>query len=230
MYDRQLWFESPVQAAGTRPLRQGLAGLGSVNQLAVDMPDQTVRLFYGITTDLGAALSGGGKPQRPYNMAQFNVVSPVWGLAPNGYYNVQTFMGGFLLDGCPLNVIFGQGWLPGQQAALQQAGIASTCPQVSPMTPTVPLTTANPLTTQPPSQTFVPYQTPTFVPTITAGGIIGGPSPAAPQTQVISSQAPALPTGLPDQVGIQAPALTYSNEIMIAVGVLAVIVLTRKKG
>lgn len=218
MYDRPLWFESAVQAAPTRSLR-GLAGMGSVNQLAVDMPDQTVRIFYGITTDLGAALSGGGKPQRPYNFAQYNVQSPQWGLAPNGYYNVTTFMGGFLLDGCPLNVIFGQGWQAGQQAALQQAGIVPTCPQVSPMTPTVPLQLANPLATAPPSQTYVPMTPPSYTVTSPASGMVTGPSPAAPQTQMISSQAPmsptqtfdmgggALPAGLPSWVPIAAVAL-----------------------
>lgn len=120
----------------------GLNGLGSPNQLAVDMPDQTTKVFYGITQDLGAALTAGGKPQRPYNFSQYNVQSPQWGLAPNGYYVVTQFGGGFLLDGCPLNVIFGQGWISGQQEALHSAGI--TC-GASAMTPTVPTVSAGPI-------------------------------------------------------------------------------------
>ena len=42
--------------------------------------------------------------------------------------SLQNFQGGFLVNGCPLNVWFGQGWLPGQQDALQQAGIISCLP------------------------------------------------------------------------------------------------------
>lgn len=120
----------------------GLNGLGSANQLAVDMPDQTVKIFYGITSELGAALTAGGKPQRPYNFASYNVQSPQWGLAPNGYYTVSQFMGGFLLDGCPLNVIFGQGWISGQQEALTSHGITCGAPAMS---PTAPVSSAGPI-------------------------------------------------------------------------------------
>lgn len=228
MYDRELWFESPIQPAGTRPMRGGLAGLGSVNQLAVDMPDQTVRIFYGITTDLGAALSSGGKPQRPYNFSQYNVQSPQWGLAPNGYYNVQTFQGGFLLDGCPLNVIFGQGWMAGQQAALQQAGITPSCPQVSPMTSTVPLTTTNPLNYPPPPVTYVPMNAPSFTTTSSGSGVVTGPSPAAPQTQVISSQAPSQPTSVFDTGGAPHGGELPSWVPIAAVALIAAVLMRRR--
>lgn len=57
------------------------------------------------------ALQNGGTPYRP-----------------NGTpYDVMQFLGGYLFDGCPLNVVLGQGWLAGQQEALQQAGITPYC-------------------------------------------------------------------------------------------------------
>ena len=227
MYDRELWFESPIQPAPTQPMRPGLAGLGSVNQLAVDMPDQTVRIYYGITTDLDAALSGGGKPQRPYNFAQYNVQSPQWGLAPNGYYAVRTFMGGWLLDGCPLNVIFGLGWQTGQQAALMQAGISPSCPQVT-MQATAPIQQANPFTTQPPSQTFVPAQGPIYTPAVTASGIVYGPSPAAPQTQVVSTQTPPLPTDVFSTTPHEGGVPLLPSWVPIAAVALIVAVMSRR--
>ena len=230
MYDRQMWFESPIQPAVTAPTG-GLAGLGSVNQLAVDMPDQTVRIFYGVTQDLGNALGNGGKPQRPYNFAQYNVQSPQWGLVPNGYYNVQTFMGGFLLDGCPLNVIFGQGWQAGQQAALQQAGINPTCPQVLPMQSPVPIVTVNPLSTSTvPGATYSPPIGPSFTPTTVTGGIVTGPSAAAPQTTVYSSQAPALPTGEPAMVGQPSISQELPSWVPFAAVALIAAVALRRKG
>lgn len=46
----------------------------------------------------------------------------------NHQYTITTFLGGFLLDGCPINVVLGQGWLPGQQTALIAAGLTQCVP------------------------------------------------------------------------------------------------------
>lgn len=41
---------------------------------------------------------------------------------------MEEFAGGWLANGCPLNVYFGQGWLPGQEAALRAAGKTACLP------------------------------------------------------------------------------------------------------
>lgn len=216
----------------------GLQGLGSPNQLAVDMPDQTVKIFYSITQDLGAALQAGGKPQRPYNFGSYNTNAPVWGLAPNGYYVVTQFMGGFLLDGCPLNIIFGQGWQPGQQAALQSGGI--TC-NASMMTPTVPTTSAGPIpgstnvnatqfntgpnyTNTNPTQVIISPGQGSPAPTTSAGG--GGPIlPTGPGGPI------EIPPGIPPSTGLP-PGSYPTNDwtFYIAIGVIAFLLLNKKKG
>jgi hypothetical protein len=193
MYGRGVpkWFESPIQPAITSQLR----GLGSTNQLNVDMPNGTTEMFYSITQDLGTALGQGGRPWREFTIS---------GNLQRHYYTVTTFMGGFLLDGCPLNVIFGQGWIAGQQDALNAAGIVPHCPELTTvpgqsMTPTVPiLTTA---TGPIPSQTFQPPQAAVFTPTLTSGGIVTAPSPAAPNTTVYSAQTPPPVTGFDVEPG-----------------------------
>jgi hypothetical protein len=72
--------------------------------------DGQMQQFTGITAALGDALVR-GKAVRP----------------DGSYYTVTSFLGGFLLDGCPLNIIFNQGWLPGQIDALKSGGILPTC-------------------------------------------------------------------------------------------------------
>lgn len=45
-------------------------------------------------------------------------------LRPNGQpYALSSFMGGYLYDGKPANVILGTGWLPGQITALKAARV-----------------------------------------------------------------------------------------------------------
>jgi hypothetical protein len=84
--------------------------------IVVQMPDSSSREFSGISVDLQNAILAGGRPVRP-----------------NGsYYNTEQFMGGWLFDGCPLNVILGQGWIPGQMEALTAAGKTPYCPQFAP--------------------------------------------------------------------------------------------------
>jgi hypothetical protein len=86
-----------------------LSGLGGqINvQVGSDM-----RSFFDITTELDKALQAG----EAYTTT-------------GRKYTKTVFMGGWLLDGCPLNVIFWGRWLPGQIAALKAAGIMPTCLQ-----------------------------------------------------------------------------------------------------
>ena len=211
-------------------------GLGSPNQLAVEMPDQTIRLFYGITQDLGAALAAGGRPQRPFNFGAYSLQGPQWGIAPNGYYNVTQFMGGYLLDGCPLNVIFGQGWQAGQQQALQAAGITCSAGAMIPAVQTqstmiapIPTVTGG---TGPQGSVFTPTGgtsvliaapgTGSAAP-VTAGGGGGGPIQPVQYDPGMSSQpgyggGTDTGTGLPDW-------LPYA-----AAGVVVLLLLSRRKG
>lgn len=193
MYGRGVpqWFESPIQPAITHQL----SGLGSPNQLEVDMPDGSYKLFFGITTDLDAALKAGGRPKRPDLVIGGNVT-------PQGYYVLTTFEGGWLLDGCPLNVIFGQGWLPGQQEALQSAGIFPSCPQVQPMQQVTPTQTVQTLPF--PSPTGTTINAPVFTPTLTTGGLVTSFTPIAPGQTVYSPQAPPLAVQ-PYDMGAPAP-------------------------
>lgn len=177
------WFESPIQAAMTHQL----GDLGSPNQLNVDLPNGTTQIYYGITQDLGTALGQGGRPWREFTTS---------GNTQRHYYTVTTFMGGFLLDGCPLNIIFGQGWIAGQQEALSGAGIVPHCPDL--IGPQAMVSVVTPTTTQTapiPSVTFTPPQGAVFTPTLTTGGIVTAPAPAAPNTTVYSAQAPPPVTG-----------------------------------
>jgi len=93
-----------------------LRGLGA---LTVKMPDGSTRQATAVEAWVHDALKSGGQALRP-----------------NGsVYQFQEFMGGVLLDGCPLNVILGQGWLPGQQDALRLANIGSFCAEAAPSGP-----------------------------------------------------------------------------------------------
>lgn len=54
-------------------------------------------------------------------------------IRPDGREYVATrFLGGILLDGCPLNVILGGGWLPGQIDALRAVGMTQCLPKEPP--------------------------------------------------------------------------------------------------
>jgi len=57
-------------------------------------------------------------------------------------FTVQSFLGGFLLDGAPLNVWMGLGWYSGQMAALQpywQSGQVPIPPANVTSQPTIPM-------------------------------------------------------------------------------------------
>jgi hypothetical protein len=177
----------------------GLGAMGSANQLNVEMPDRTIRIFYSITQDLGNALAAGGRPQRPYDMSSYNTQSPQWGVAPNGYYIVTQFQGGYLLDNCPLNVIFGQGWIAGQQEALATAGLVAHCPQI--LGTNAPMVTVLPQQQIPslqfPGATFSPTPGPAFAITSPSGVIPSGQGTPAPVTAV-SSQGGSAPPPVTD--------------------------------
>lgn len=84
--------------------------------IVVRMPDGTNQEFSGISIELQNAILAGGRPMRP----------------DGSFYSVQQFMGGWLFDNCPLNVILGQGWIEGQMEALKNAGLTPYCPQYVP--------------------------------------------------------------------------------------------------
>lgn len=80
--------------------------LGAV--IEVRDPQGQVHSFDSITASLDQALRSPGAT------------------ATNVY--MEEFAGGWLANGCPLNVYFGQGWLPGQQEALRAAGKTACLP------------------------------------------------------------------------------------------------------
>jgi hypothetical protein len=49
-------------------------------------------------------------------------------------YDVRAFESSFLLDGCPMNIIFGKGWYDGQIDALKAANIVPRCNDCAPAT------------------------------------------------------------------------------------------------
>lgn len=85
----------------------GAASAGSASltghRFRVRMPDGTEKEFTGITPDLDAALKAGGAPLDPVSGQPMKLTN--WN-------------GGYLADGLPLNVIFGDGWQPGQLNSL----------------------------------------------------------------------------------------------------------------
>lgn len=198
--NRSMWRESPVQPAPTRHLR----GLGG-DPLRVIMPDGSLKFFNGITEDLDAAFKAGGRPTSPNG----------------GFAQLSQFQGGWLVDNCPLNVIFGQGWLPGQQEALKASGLTAACAQL-PMQPAAPTTTS----VTAPSPTFTPSQGAAF--TSTSPGSYTMPrGPVAAQTQVISSSVPA-PVLDPGMTGVYVPPESMPSWFpYAAIGLLAVILLRR---
>jgi hypothetical protein len=103
---------------------------------------------------------------------------------------VSSFMGGWLIDGCPLNVVYGEGWVAGQQEALKAAGMVNCLPEPPQIQQQYPIIPGGPQ--QPPGTQFVPtgtlprptVQTPPILPPIITGGpyeppIISEPEPGA---------------------------------------------------
>lgn len=193
-----------------------------VNPFVIQMPNGDEHTYSTIDPQIAADLSGGGRPIRP----------------GGGFYNVTMFMGGYLFDNCPLNVILGNGWISGQQQALYNAGITPDCPQVGPvgvaaMNPPAPLTTS-PVTPAPAASTSI-VNGPAFVQTSTAPGIVTTASPAAPTTSVVSSagSAPAspVPAGIDMGTGQASGAAAPDNTLMyVALAGIALLFLTKGRG
>lgn len=88
--------------------------LGKRRTLAVAFPDGSIAEFDAVTPELDAALHSG----TPVIIDGGQIIHE---------YTKSQFMGGWLLDGCPLNAVMGFGWQPGQVEALQDAGIDPHC-------------------------------------------------------------------------------------------------------
>lgn len=144
--------------------------------------------FQQITTELDAAL------WRVYR-GTARLISPTGTLT--------RFMDGWLINGCPLNVVLGQGWVAGQREALYGAGIID-CPGVVQQSPLNVTQTRAPEATQSQFTTGGHLITPTGVQT-----------PSQPVT-VYTSSGP-----LPD-FGLESPpppaaAPMETNQILLYV-------------
>lgn len=85
-------------------LMESFQGGGPIRVRGADGKEQT---FYAMEPALDAALKAGGKIVRPDG----SLSTP------------RQFEGGWISDNKPLNVLLGQGYAPGQQEALQKAGL-----------------------------------------------------------------------------------------------------------
>lgn len=92
-----------IPFGGTSPVAGAVTGAGVI---AFKMPGGAVQSVTD-NTFFASAIAVGGIPIR----------------ADGSNFDVTMFGGGYLLDGCPLNVVFGTGWLAGQQDALRAAGL-----------------------------------------------------------------------------------------------------------
>jgi hypothetical protein len=201
MYNRPMWFESLVQPAITHRL----AGPGLAGGLVVYQGDGSASVYGSISQALGNALATAVKVTdqngTPVTMTQL----------PNN--------GGWLANGCPLNVYFGQGWITGQQDALRAIGMTQCLPAAPVTQGTVPA-----------SATYNPGG-PAYTPTLTTGGIVTGPSATAPQQTVYSSATPtpAVPIDTGNEPGAsELPAAMPSWLPYAAAAVIALLLLQRK--
>ncbi len=71
-----------------------------------------------LDTDLQNAITNG---------TPVTVSGPVWNNVQIQAREINGRGSGWLVGGCPLNILFGQGWLPGQILALKNAGITPGC-------------------------------------------------------------------------------------------------------
>ena len=156
-------------------------------------PDQNgaveIKRFSSVTGALDIALRQGGLP----------VIMGAGG-QPAHYYQIEQFMGGWLLDGCPLNVIQGGQWTSAQIEAVRAAGIQPRCPQGGPpqaaappaasvpspptdglLDPDAPMPAAPATTIQrSPTSTTAPGMPSSFSPTVSVTTSGGSPAPGAP--------------------------------------------------
>lgn len=151
-------------------------------------------------------------------------------------YRVTQFQGGWLLDNCPLNIVFGQGWLPGQQEALAAAGLVPSCPEVpsQPQRVYVPTTQApsQPLYAPPITISQVPapgWSKPNYTPSGTRILPTGVSTPTGPQTVFVPGYGPAV---LEPEGAEQAPPEDMPMEInwtLVLVGAGLMLALARRK-
>lgn len=87
----------------------------SSKKVVVLFPDGTGKEYTEPTPELDDVLMNGGEAVIMQDGATIH------------RFTATQFMGGWLFDNCPLNVIFGKGWLPGQQEALASAGLQPYC-------------------------------------------------------------------------------------------------------
>ena len=150
-------------------------------------------------------------------------------LKPDGSPYVRRMLfGGTLLDGCPLNVILGQGWItnPDQQAALRQAGIFECLPGGNLVAPPA-------ATPPPPNAAFV--AAPGWTPSPAANlGPTGIATPSAPPI-VYAPSGPVYtapePTGTDAEL-MHASLFDFdSNTLLLAGGAVALAFLfSRRRG
>lgn len=182
--------------------------------IVVRMPDGSNQQFSGISTDLQNAILAGGRPMRP----------------DGSFYATQLFMGGWLFDNCPLNVILGEGWLPGQLDALKAAGLTPYCPQYVPQAPAASVALPAPALSQVPAPGFQQQ-------TVSASGArlypTGVATPTAPTVITLDTgQAQVIPAEPAKGVGeAQDWASEAAGVLPWIIGALGLgLALSRKRG
>lgn len=86
----------------------------------VRMVENGVSTWLDSDAAIGASITRGGIPYRPSGAPY--VLSEPFGSG-----------GGYLFDGCPLNIILGKGWIAGQLEALKEMGITCALPSSTPV-------------------------------------------------------------------------------------------------
>ena len=201
MYNRKMWFEELTQPAMTT----GLSGMGLAGGLVVYQGNGQASVYGSISQALGDALATASKVTdqngTPVTMVQL----------PNN--------GGWLANGCPLNVWFGQGWLPGQQDALRAMGNTQCLPAA-------PLTQG----TVPQAVTTLPtVQAPAFTTTLVTGGIVNEPALPAPVQTIFGPSGGVPSPTVPVDTGISpgAPAVSQDNTLLYVALAIGAILLLR---
>lgn len=143
--------------------------------ITIRYPNGTTQTFYELVPAIDDALRAGAQALRPDGTP----------------YNVQSFLGGFLFDGCTENRVLYGYYTPGQKEALQSAGIVCALdipepapppppPPMPPIPPSVPATNSDDLVGPPQVQPLIAVPTgeptSTVVATVIANviGALGG--------------------------------------------------------
>lgn len=145
-----------------------------------------------ITDALGVAINSATKitDQQGVPVQVFSFIPNV-GIVPNG-----TQGSGYLVNGCPLNVYFGQGWVPGQQAALAQfnitcGGVPGATVSASPAMPAPGNSVAPVASTSPAQGVLTPFGISTTAGQAQTNSVVA----AAISPQLTPGSAGAVPTG-----------------------------------